>query len=121
MDKVKKELEEVEKAISTAHRKTPQQLRKSGSDRNMFSTPLPMLKKKESDLGKQDSSTLFRTPVSDLRRTPEQLRRASPTVGTTSRGNRPLLQTPMSPMVQNKGRQSLIDQLKASSVAAPKS
>lgn len=49
------------------------QLRKSGSDRNRFSTPLPILKKKEADLGKQENSTLFRTPSSDVRRTPEQV------------------------------------------------
>merc|ERR1712010_376664 len=61
MDKVKEELEEAEKAISTASRKTPQQLRKSGSDRNRLSTPLPLLKK-AADLDKQESFSVFRTP-----------------------------------------------------------
>merc|ERR1719341_2456583 len=63
--RLKEELEEAEKAISTASRKkTPQQLRKSGSDRNRLSvsTPLPLLKK-AADLDKQESSSVFRTPA----------------------------------------------------------
>merc|ERR1711934_556022 len=111
MGKMKEELEVVEKAISTVSRKTPQQLRKSGSDRNRLSTPLPLLKK-AADLDKQESSSVFRTPANVSRRTPEQLRKTSPSVGAMSRGNRSLLQPPMSPMMLNKGRPSLIRELK---------
>ena len=111
MGKMKEELDVVEKAISTASRKTPQQvgfltwsvffywllweyvpvlhwhaylvvsdvpnqhfrclqLRKSGSDRNRLSTPLPLLKK-EAVFDKQGDS--FRTPANVPRRTPEQV------------------------------------------------
>jgi len=111
MGKMKEELEVVEKAISTASRKTPQQLRKSGSDRNRLSTPLPLLKK-EAVFDKQGDS--FRTPANVPRRTPEQLRKASPLVHVTSRGNRSLLQPPMSPVMQNQARPSLIREMRAS-------
>merc|ERR1719342_411570 len=109
--KVKEELGEVEKAISIASRQTPQQLRRSGSDQNKLATPLPSVKKKE--------GTQFRTPANIFaRRTPEQLRMAnSPSVGMASRGRRSLLQLPVSPMLQNKGRLPL----KASPATAPKS
>ena len=57
------------------------QLRRSGSDKNRQTpaprstlTPLPVLKKKEAESGKQESSTLFRTPASvNMRKTPEQV------------------------------------------------
>jgi len=115
MDKVKEEIKEVEKVIScTASRKTPQQLKKGG-DQNRQITPLPSVKKKEVQ---QESSNLFRTPAASfLRRTPEQLRKASPSIGVTSRGRRSLLQFPESPMLQNKGGPSL----KASPAVAPRS
>merc|ERR1712192_257908 len=91
--------EEVEKTTSSASRKTPQQLRRSGSDKNRQApaprsslNPLPTLKKKEAAGDKQESSTLFRTPASvNIRRTPEQLRKASPSFGASSRVNRSLL------------------------------
>merc|ERR1712192_77073 len=121
--RLKEAFEDVEKATSSASRKTPQQLRRSGSDRQTSAprsslTPLPTLKKKEADTGKQESSNLFRTPASvNLRRTPEQLRKASPSIGASSRGNRSLLKPPMSPRLQNKGHSLL----KASPATAPKS
>ena len=47
------------------------QLRKGGSgDQSRQTTPLPTVKKKEVQ---QESPNLFRTPVSCLRRTPEQV------------------------------------------------
>jgi len=122
---LKEAFEEMEKASSSAFRKTPQQLRRSGSDKSKQApaprsslTPLPTLKKKEADTGKQESSNLFRTPASvNLRRTPEQLRKASPSFGASSRSNRSLLKPPMSPMLQNKGHSLL----KTSLATAPKS
>jgi len=122
---LKEKFEEVEKSISSASRKTPQQLRRSGSDKNRQTpaprstlTPLPVLKKKEAESGKQESSALFRTPASvNMRRTPEQLRKASPSIGASNRGNRSLLKPPMSPLSQNKGHSLL----KASPATAPKS
>jgi len=51
------------------------------------------------------------------RKTPQQLRKASPSFGASSRVNRSLLKPPMSPMLQNKGHSLL----KASPAAAPKS
>merc|ERR1712192_24455 len=99
---LKTEFEDVEKATSSASRKTPQQLRRSGSDKTKQTsaprsslTLLPTLKKKkDAETGKQESSNLFRTPASvNLRRTPEQLRKASPSFGASSRSNRSLLKT----------------------------
>merc|ERR1712181_81107 len=123
---LKTEFEDVEKATSSASRKTPQQLRRSGSDKTKQTsaprsslTLLPTLKKKkDAETGKQESSNLFRTPASvNLRRTPEQLRKASPSFGASSRSNRSLLKPPMSPMLQNKGHSLL----KTSLATAPKS
>merc|ERR1712192_35171 len=67
--RLKEAFEDVEKATSSASRKTPQQLRRSGSDKTKQTsaprsslTLLPTLKKKkEAESVKQESSNLFRT------------------------------------------------------------
>merc|ERR1719282_2139839 len=116
-ERLRQELEVIEKA--SASHKTTQQLKRSGSGKNVV-TPLPLVKRKEEtdkeiskqlnkktgkENGTQEGFTQFRTPSSVSKRVPLQANKSSP---STSRGKRALLpssilQPPKTPNMASKG------------------
>merc|ERR1712013_472954 len=116
-ERLKQELEVMEKA--SASHKTTQQLRRSGSGKNVV-TPLPLVKRKEEtdneiskqlnkktgkENGTQEGFTQFRTPSSISKRVPLQANKSSPSTSCGKRSLLPssILQPPKTPNMASKG------------------